>query len=307
MVGADKVDEMPPAPPQPVLLWHRAHFAAQPSTEQVCVSVIAAFCVLFLLEWALFALYTLAARHMPGPILAPRASRVKLGRRTLETISMSVLTALGLQAHERLGGFAAFGPLHGADAVARALQYDPLCARIALAQLCYQVFNTYISVRDRDGAIFVGHHIATGMLCVFAQAPFLLPFAPFFLGLTEFSTVLLCMLATFDPSSAGVPGMGERFPVTTKVLGVSFALVFIAVRIVAWPWMSFHFWNDVLAVLEARAHSQAVSYTFLVVNAGLSLLQLIWLGEIVQTALVLFGKPKDQPIGLVASDKAKAS
>jgi hypothetical protein len=150
-----------------------------------------------------------------------------------------------------------------------------------------------MSLRDRDGVIFVGHHISTGILCALAHRPFLQPYAPFFLGLTELSSTLLCALAVFDKGELGVPGMAETFPRVAQVLGVVFALAFVAMRIVIWPWMSYVFWQDVLAVLAANAQPSAVCLVFLVTNAGLSVLQLAWMLEIIQTAVVLFGpKPK---------------
>ena len=83
--------------------------------------------------------------------------------------------------------------------------------------------------------------------------------------------------------------MGDRFPTVAKALGAAFALAFVGVRIVAWPWASYVFWLDVLEVLAARAHPAAVCATFLATNASLSLLQLYWLVEIVRAARVLFG------------------
>jgi len=286
----------------PQVLWRSEQFASQPSVGGIAVTVTAAFVLLAALEWLLFAAFSAAARATRSPILAPRASRIKLGRRALEVLSMSVLAALGVQAHEQLGGLGAFGALSGDAAVARALEYHPLSARLALAQLAYQCFNSYISVRDRDGMIFIGHHLATGLLCALAQGPFLHAFAPFFLGLTETSTVLLCALATFDPDprGAGVPGLGALFPVTTQLLGVVFTLAFIAVRIVIWPCMSLLFWVDVLAVLGARAHPPAVCYAFLVTNAGLSALQVLWLGEIVSTAVTMFA-PQRRKVSAAAA------
>lgn len=276
-----------------LLVWRRADFAKLPTANALAMTVLAGFVFLFVLEHAIFAVVSAIGRAVGDPILAPRSSRVKLSLRTLQIGSMCLLTALGLEAHELLGGFAVFSPLKGAVAVSRALAYDPLCCRLSLCQLSYQLYNTYVSIRDRDGPVFVGHHMATGMVCVLSLAPFLHHFAPFFLGLSEFSTALLCVLAPFDKGEGGVPGMSERFPVTKQVLGVVFAIAFVVTRIVVWPWMSYVFWLDVLAVLEAQAHSSAVCYVFLVTNAGLSVLQVFWMAEIVRTAIELFGpQPK---------------
>lgn len=268
------------------VLYSRAHFQHAPSLASQCTTAAAAFVALSVFEVVLFAAYGIAGRFCA--LFRPRASRARLARRSLEVCAMGLLTYLGWEAQQALGGFA-LEPLHGPAAVARALAYHPLCARLALCQLCYQIFNTYSALRDGDGALFVAHHVATGTLCALAQAPFLHACAPFFLGITEFSSTLLCALAVFDTSPAGVPGMGDRFPTVAKALGAAFALSFVVVRIVIWPWASFVFWLDVLAVLAARAHPAAVCFTFLATNLALSLLQLYWLVEIVQAARVLFG------------------
>jgi hypothetical protein len=271
----------------PHILYTRAHFARAPSLTAQGVTAAAVFVVLSGFEGALFAAYSATSRH--SAILQPRASRARLARRTLEVFAMALLTGLGWEAQSALGGITrVLEPLHGPAAVARALAYDPLCARLALCQFCYQLFNSYISIRDRDGAVFIMHHLATATLCALAQAPFLHSFAPFFLGITELSSTLLCALAVFDRAGGGVAGMGERFPTVAMVLGVAFAAVFVGVRIVLWPWASYVFWADVFAVLEARAHPASVCVTFLATNAALSLLQLVWLREIVQAAVVLF-------------------
>ncbi|KAJ1620678.1 TLC domain-containing protein [Pavlovales sp. CCMP2436] len=275
-----------------LLLWRADDFLASPSPNQIALTVVVIALAMTVLEKVFICMYAAAGRTTGHPILAPRASRAMLARRTLEVCAMSTLAVLGLQAHWRLGGLPS-GVREGQAAVERAFEFHPLSCRLALFQLGYQVFNTYMSTRDRDGPIFIGHHIATGMLCFFALAPFLHVYAPFFLGITEVSTAVLCALAAFDKVPMGVPGMGVTFPVTTQVLGVTFALLFVGIRIVIWPWLSYVFWLDVFAVLEAQVHPPIACYSFLVANAGLSLLQVMWLGEIITTAVAVFGKSKD--------------
>ena len=75
-----------------------------------------------------------------------------------------------------------------------------------------------------------------------------------------------------------------------KVIGVAFAVLFVIIRIVIWPVISYYFWIDSLALLEApeSLHSFPVVYTFLVFNVGLTVLQFAWLAEIITLAIPLF-------------------
>jgi TLC domain len=77
------------------------------------------------------------------------------------------------------------------------------------------------------------------------------------------------------------------------VLGVAFAVTFIIFRVILWPFVSYYFWLDALELLRTKdqhTFSEVMIYIFLVFNAGLSLLQLVWLKEIFDTAgKVLFG------------------
>ena len=72
-------------------------------------------------------------------------------------------------------------------------------------------------------------------------------------------------------------------------MGVSFAVSFVAFRIIFWPYVSYYFWVDCLAVINNKtAHSLPVVYLFLFANVSLTSLQILWLGEIFKTAFKLF-------------------
>jgi hypothetical protein len=117
-------------------LWRVDDFQSPPATAGLLATVIATFACLSALELALLRSISLAGRALGSPILAPLSSRRMLARRSLEICCMALLTALGLQAHKQLGGFDMFS-LPGS--VERALAYNPLCSRLALAQGSYQV------------------------------------------------------------------------------------------------------------------------------------------------------------------------
>ena len=125
----------------------------------------------------------------------------------------------------------------------------------------------------------------------FCTKPFFQIYAAYFLGCSEVSTAFLCALACFD-AKRGVPPLSEKFPTLMKVIGVIFSISFIVFRIVIWPYCCYFFWIDSLELLKTnKAHSLPILYTFMFVNIGLTLLQVVWLHEIVVTAIrVLSGK-----------------
>lgn len=268
-------------------------YRSRPSNQSLAFTGVCALVLLCAVESSFYAFTCWRARVSPGPILGHPRHRRMLSRRAFEVLMMASFTVQGLWAHDALGGFSGYASAYGGDPVRRMLAYEPFALRLALSQLVYQAYNTYISARDGDGPIFLAHHVATGLLCFLALHPFVLSYAPFFLGLSELSSALLCALATTDEAH-GVPELANVFPVTQKVLGVVFALTFTVFRIVLWPYVSYLFWHDTLAVLAAGAHPAWVCYTFLVFNAGLSGLQVLWFGEILREAFKLFAPKRSK-------------
>ncbi len=58
-----------------------------------------------------------------------------------------------------------------------------------------------------------------------------------------------------------------------------------------WPYVSYFFWMDAMSLIKSeKAHSTVILGLFMFANAGLSILQIVWLREIIVTAkAVLFG------------------
>merc|ERR1711871_531179 len=159
-------------------------------------------------------------------------------------------------------------------------------------QVSYELKNLLDSCIFGDGAVFVVHHICTGTLAVFALHPFLHLYSSYFFGVSEVSTVVLCVLACFDDSRGiqakdGSNLFAKLFPTSMKVIGVTFAVLFVVIRIVIWPIVSYYFWVDSLALMETpeKTHSFPVVYTFLAFNVGLTILQFAWLAEIIMLAI----------------------
>ena len=123
---------------------------------------------------------------------------------------------------------------------------------------------------------------------MFALNPFLHHYAAFFLGISEVSTGILCAYLIFDEKS-GSSLLIKRFPTTHMIVGVLFAINFIIFRVVLWFYFSYHFWLDLIAVWSYELlHSQAAVVFYGIGNFGLTVLQLVWLVEILVAAKAMF-------------------
>jgi hypothetical protein len=166
----------------------------------------------------------------------------------------------------------------------RMFMYQPEAARITLFFFAYQIKNTYDTIVWNDGIEFIMHHVLTlftawGAL-VQGSAHF---YVPFYFGVSEVSTAVLCLLANFDDVH-GVPGLAAAFPLGKAVLGGVFAVLFIICRVFMWSTVSYYYCRDAWNVLsgsDPRLQGRKAWFRFTFVSlALLSLLQIIWLAEI---------------------------
>jgi hypothetical protein len=128
-----------------------------------------------------------------------------------------------------------------------------------------------------DGMVFMVHHAVTFSCAFYALQPFLHHYASFYLGISEFSTAILCFYLLFNDKN----GLKARFPTTTTLLGVLFAINFVIFRFFLWFYVSYHFWIDMIGLYtQNRIHSHPAYYVYAIGNIGLTLLQLKWLGDI---------------------------
>lgn len=168
----------------------------------------------------------------------------------------------------------------------RLYQYVPEGQQVLLFFFAYQVKNMYDTIVWNDGLLFVLHHIFAGATAWFGMYPGVAGiYALFFMGLSEISTCILCLLANFDPD-LGVTGLDEAFPSTRIVLATVFVVLFILCRIILWPICAYNFVKDCRLglsrdhkVYETRAVKNTLKF-MLVSVTGLTLLQILWLGEI---------------------------
>ena len=172
----------------------------------------------------------------------------------------------------------------------RVLSYDPATFRICLFFTAYQIKNLYDTIIFDDGVVFIFHHVFSAITAYGCMVPKINNYYPFFfVGLSEVSTAVLCLLANFDPVH-GVVGLGEAFPTIKMVLAAIFVVTFLICRIITWPVLSYHFFDDILLALKHHKDDPRIVarkgwyYFHLVSNASLTLLQFAWLLEIGFTA-----------------------
>jgi hypothetical protein len=167
----------------------------------------------------------------------------------------------------------------------RMFKYYPEAARLSLFFMAYQVKNSYDTVVWDDGIIFVFHHILAMTTCWGSLFPGAGQYyAPFFFGISEASTGVLCLLANFD-EQLGVVGLAEAFPLGKAALGVMFSVTFIICRVFLWSVFSYHYFRDAVNAIKGntdpklKKHLPWLGY-FCVTLSCLTILQIIWLGEI---------------------------
>lgn len=164
--------------------------------------------------------------------------------------------------------------------------YLPEGHQVLLAFFAYQTKNMYDTVVWNDGILFILHHLFAGATAWLGMYPGVAGvYGLFFMGISEFPTCTLCLLANFDPE-LGVDGLSEAFPTIKAILAVMFVTSFITIRIIVWPALTYHFWGDCLTVLKRDSVKETSTVkialkAMMTSSALLTLLQFIWLGQIV--------------------------
>lgn len=141
--------------------------------------------------------------------------------------------------------------------------------------LGYQLWDLFVcsTVPALRSPASLGHHSVTALLCYLCTYPYIQYYSMFFVGFSEVSTIALAVMDIFKV----LPHLAERHPVAYENARVTFAVLFLAVRVCYWPTVSYAFWCDSLELLNSgEQHSTAATMTFLVANTGLTLLQFFW-------------------------------
>mmetsp|Transcript_21994 Transcript_21994/g.33595 ORF Transcript_21994/g.33595 Transcript_21994/m.33595 type:complete len:302 (-) Transcript_21994:117-1022(-) len=224
-----------------------------------------------------------------NPILEDETNRNILARHIgVDTTSCFICSYLGFKARHIMkdiyDSIFHFKPVPKAFEN-RMFKYYPETARISLFFMAYQIKNSYDTIVWNDGAIFVFHHILSLTTCWGSMFPGAGQYyAPFFFGVSEISTGILCLLANYD-DTLGVDGLSEAFPLGKAVLGVLFAISFIICRVFLWSKFSYHYFTDAVNAIKGNTDPKLAGHLpwlryYCVTLSCLTVLQIIWLGEI---------------------------
>lgn len=271
---------------------YETNFALDNQYTNLAATAASMFAGLWLFQLVAFLFYTI----LGGKIFGPYRHRVLFGRHTMDTVAMLTMSYMGYESLTNFGGFDAFPALampNGTIAAIgseRAYAFSAAAQRLCTMQVAYELKNFCDSVIHNDGWIFLAHHTVTCLLSALSLRPFLHLYCAYFLGWSEISTAILCILVLFD-AERGVPPLAKAAPVLMKVTGASFAIAFIIFRIIIWPYVNYFYWQDMYHMwMNDSFHSVPVACIYAVVNVGLTVLQVVWLGEIIQTGVKMFSE-----------------
>jgi hypothetical protein len=220
----------------------------------------------------------------------------------IDSLSCFIVTFIGWQSRHSMWEMVdAITGKQGAMSKAyepRMYTYRPEACRLILFFFVYNLKNTFDTILWGDGIEFIIHHI----LCMFTAWGALTPgtahfYAPFYFGVSELSTAVLCLLANFDDEH-GVKGLSEAWPMGKVVFGAAFTICFVVCRVFCWSAVSYFYCRDTWNALSGSDPRTAERKTYLrftfVSLALLSLLQILWLGQI-----FTIGKEELEKMGLI--------
>lgn len=155
------------------------------------------------------------------------------------------------------------------------LQYTP-SINLVHVMLAFQIWDllvTLLMAQEVKGQMqHIIHHVSSSILCILGllNGPhgFLMYYAPFFFGVSEISSMPLAFMDLFKYS----PELTKKFPKTSESVRVAFALLFLLVRCIYWPFVTMDFW---IATINSSAPMwiRCVWWFF---NIGLTALQYYW-------------------------------
>ena len=162
---------------------------------------------------------------------------------------------------------------------------DKLNAGILVFQLWDFIFSLLIP--EHRTAVFLAHHVLSGMTAWFSlQHQLFHHYAIFFGGCSEISTIFLvvCDFDVFFPASSGPTGSTSWWALFVTFCQVGFTIAFLYYRIVGWCFHSIQLWKDVLYVTQTkkglaeqyRPGKTWFLYLFLFMDVALGSLQIYW-------------------------------
>jgi len=293
----------PSSPPMRVLLSKQSLSLSKDHgpLDMPSVSLTVAIVVL-----VLFALEHLVARpaleNMKDlhPILEIEMNRFVIARHIgvsfVSCVAVSIVGLLGRHhMSDLLESFFSFGKkntmvLNREGFERRLFEFRQEGSLVLLLFLGYQMKNLYDSYVWDDGPEFIFHHVLAATAAFGGLNPGCSQYyAIFYMGISEISTGVLVLLANFDPD-LGVQGLEDVLPITRVIIGLVFVVAFIICRTLLWPFTTYYFVNDVFNAVAsdsilAKQHKKWL-YIQVGTCAGLSVLQVLWLGQIFYTVYI---------------------
>jgi hypothetical protein len=179
--------------------------------------------------------------------------------------------------------------------------YD-LSRNFVIYMVGFQIWDFMSSVVCGYAYAHIIHHFAVFVLCliVLTNGPngFLLYYAPFFLGVTEISSVPLAIVDVFRTSKL----LAKSYAGFNELVRTLFAVTFLAFRGVYWPFVVIDFFRETWAS-EASAGLLATWY---IACIGLTGLQYYWASLIIKGAMKMAQGKKDEDDGGLFQEEGKA-
>jgi hypothetical protein len=179
--------------------------------------------------------------------------------------------------------------------------YD-LSRNFVIYMVGFQFWDFTSSVVCGYAYMHIIHHFSVFVLCliVLMNGPngFLLYYAPFFLGVTEISSVPLAVVDVFRTSKP----LAKSYAGLNELSRSLFAVTFLAFRGVYWPVVVLDFFRETWAS-EASAGLLATWY---IACIGLTGLQYYWAFLIIKGAVKMAQGKKDEDDGSLFQEEGKA-
>ena len=146
---------------------------------------------------------------------------------------------------------------------------------LLLPMIVYQTYNALLGfyIAELYGNVMLLHHTLTWMLAYLSFTPYVQHSAVFFFGVTEITNIPLtvCDICRYFPEyKIAFPNlyMGSKW---------LFYALFIVIRMVIWPVVSFEFWRLSLHhLMDESAPSPAMTIFFLGTHVLMTILQMFW-------------------------------
>mmetsp|Transcript_11943 Transcript_11943/g.17535 ORF Transcript_11943/g.17535 Transcript_11943/m.17535 type:complete len:296 (-) Transcript_11943:436-1323(-) len=178
----------------------------------------------------------------------------------------------------------------------RLFGHIPDAEQLMVIVFSFQFWDLIVSmmIPEHNAFLFLAHHFMAALIAYFSlEYQYVHHYAIYAGGVSEFSSIFLFLidLAKYFPPKDDTP-----FATFIFVCQVFFVISFFSYRIIGWLKVSISLWSDGLSALKngtAEQYRPGKSYvlvTFLLVNALLGSLQVLWSFEILKAAAKILGE-----------------